>query len=117
MTTTDTLGKIVCASGRQFFVFANGTTDGTEGEAYVLDIGGSNQSIGDACDGETIVRIALQPSTGSVQGAVKLYDPTGGVLLHAVGCEQTSNQLYGIDIQNIAIRIVTGCKLKLTTAD
>ena len=95
----------------------NGTTDGTEGEVYVNDVSGGNLSIGDALRGKIIVRLALQPSTGSVLNIVKLYDPTGGVLLHAVGCERTSNQTYGIDVQNLAIPCPDGCTLKLTTAD
>ena len=62
MTTTDTLGKAVCADGSIYFIFGNGTTDGTEGEIYVNDVSGGNLSIGDALRGKVIVRLALQPT-------------------------------------------------------
>jgi hypothetical protein len=116
MTTTDIEG-LITASGRDYHVFLNGSTDGTETTTKILDVSNTAKDVGDHLKGKIIERIALQCSDGSILSTVILYDPTAGVVLSAVGCERTSNQLYNIDLQNLSVPIVDGMLLKTNCAD
>lgn len=116
MTTTDILGFARCGN-KNYTIFLNGSTDGTETNTQVYTPGGVLKDFGEALAGQTLNRLALQCSDGSILSTVILYSSDGGVLLSAVGCERTSNQRYNIDLQNLSIRIEDGMLLKTNCAD
>jgi hypothetical protein len=116
MTTTDTEGLIE-ANGRVYHLFQNGSTDGTETEIKVLTPAGASVSVGVHLKGQTITRLALQCSDGSILSTVILYGADAGVKLSAVGCERTSNQLYNIDLKDLRVPVTDGDLLKTNCAD
>ena len=117
MTTTDTIAIITTQDRRKYFCFLNGSTDGTETEIKIYDLAGATISVGEHLNGQTITRIEVMCSAGSILGTLRLYAKSGGRVLAAVGCERTSNQRANLDIKNLNIPIETGMLMKVNTTD
>jgi hypothetical protein len=116
MTTTNIVGWIETSDGQYTQVYGDGLTDGTLAELYCY-VGSQNTSIGDAIPGKTITRLALAVSTGSILNVVTIYAADGSILLDTVGCETTSNQSFGMDLQNLSVRIAKGAIMKCNPTD
>lgn len=117
MTTTDTLGYVV-VSGKKYFVFLNGGTDGSDTEIKLYDDGGTARSLGEALEGNVLQEVALQSTDGSILTTFAIYDPQGAKLHSFVGNERTARDLlWNLRIKGIHVRIERGTIMKVNTGD
>jgi len=114
MTTTIPMTIIDCGSQSLFSAVV--CTDATEKECTIMDIGGSEDSLG-TYEGLTIQSIKIQGDVGSILSTVKLRSPKGGIVASWVGNERTSEMIYNLNATGLSIPIVKGMKLWIETDD
>jgi len=118
MTTTDTHGRAI-TNGGIYHLWLDGGTDGTETEIKVRAVSGTLNSIGDALKGQTLSRLTLQCSIGSILTTCKLYSPNGGVIASYRAGEILAQDgpPWNLDVQGLAIQLQEGMVLKINTTD
>ena len=113
---TTTIPATIITTDRGYLFSAVVCTDGTEKEATIMSLGGSEESLGEY-EGATIRRIQVQADVGSILSTAKIYSPKGGIVASWVGNERTTEFIWNLNVSHLGIRIVKGMKLKFNTAD
>ena len=128
MSDTNVQGFVQFTDGSYAHLFGISTggvfTDTTEAELYVRSIGGSQEQLWRSHEGKRIYRIALQAADGSLLTYAKIYDPKSGVVGFWRGNERNlaavhfgHENVYDLDVKGLALPVVKGLAIKLTTAD
>lgn len=118
VTTTNLVGFLKMASGNILCLQGEPTDAAAASELNVLDVAGTSQSLKDAGRGETITRIALQASDGSILTSLGIYKNGQYVIFH-YGGERLADGPHAanLDIWDLSIPIDDTTKVMVVVND